>query len=175
MNVRPITAGEYERAGDVVVAAYTALPGDHMSGGYERELRDVERRSKEAVVLVAEVDGEIIGAVTYVNDPASPWGASEGMEPGEGLIRMLAVDPTFQGGGVGGALVDACVEQARREGKRAMVLHTTPWMTTAHRLYERRGFRRLPERDFTPVPEVPLRAYGLDLPPGSVAGSDAGA
>jgi ribosomal protein S18 acetylase RimI-like enzyme len=76
---------------------------------------------------------------------------------------MLAVDPEFQGGGAGSALVDACIEHARADGKHAIVLHTTPWMTTAHRLYERRGFRRLPERDFTPVPEVPLLAYRLDL------------
>ena len=163
VRVRPVADGEYERAGDVVVAAYSALPGEHMSGGYEAELRAVERRSKEAVVLVAEVDGEIVGAVTYVNDPSSPWGSSEGMRAGEGLIRMLAVDPSAQRSGAGGALVDACIERARADGKHSLVLHTTPWMTTAHRLYERRGFRRTPERDFQPVPEVPLLAYGLTL------------
>ena len=163
MKVRPIAEGEHARAGDVTVAAYAALPGEHMSGGYEEQLRAVQRRAVEAVVLVAEDDGVIVGAVTYVSDPASPWGASEGMQPGEGLIRMLAVDPTFQGGGAGGALVDACIEQARADGKHAIVLHTTPWMTTAHRLYERRGFQRTPERDFTPVPEVPLLAYRLEL------------
>ena len=165
VRVRPVADGEYERAGDVVVAAYSALPGEHMSGGYEAELRAVEQRSKEAVVLVAEVDGVIVGAVTYVGDSSSPWGASEGMRDGEGLIRMLAVDPEAQGSGAGGALVDACIEWARRDGKQALVLHTTPWMTTAHRLYERRGFTRAPERDFTPVPEVPLLAYGLVLEP----------
>jgi GNAT superfamily N-acetyltransferase len=165
VRVRPVVDGEFERAGDVVVAAYRALPGEHMSGGYEAELRAVEQRSKEAVVLVAEVEGEIIGAVTYVNDPSSPWGASEGMRAGEGLIRMLAVDPEAQGSGAGGALVDACIDLARRDGKHALVLHTTPWMTTAHRLYERRGFTRTPDRDFTPVPEVPLLAYGLALSP----------
>src|SRR3954447_11028283 len=165
MKVRPVADGEYERAGEVTAAAYKALPGEHMSGGYEEQLRAVERRSKEAVVLVAEVDGAIVGAVTYVNDPTSPWGASEGMQAGEGLIRMLAVDPAAQGSGAGGALVNACIERARADGKHAMVLHTTPWMTTAHRLYERRGFQRRPERDFTPVPVVPLLAYGLDLDP----------
>jgi GNAT superfamily N-acetyltransferase len=165
VRVRPVADGEYERTGDVVVAAYSALPGEHMNGGYEAELRAVEQRSKEAVVLVAEVGGEIIGAVTYVNDTSSPWGASEGMREGEGLIRMLAVDPKAQGAGAGGALIDACIDRALRDSKHAIVLHTTPWMTTAHRLYGRRGFTRIPERDFTPVPEVPLLAYGLALDP----------
>jgi hypothetical protein len=36
-------------------------------------------------------------------------------------------------------------------------------MTAAHRLYERSGFRRVPERDWTPTPEVPLLAFRLDL------------
>jgi GNAT superfamily N-acetyltransferase len=165
MKVRLIADGEYERASDVTVAAYSALPGEHMSGGYEHELRAVERRSKEAVVFVAEIDSEIVGAVAYVDDPSSPWGASEGMRPGEGLIRMLAVDPEAQGSGAGGALIDTCIERARADGKHSLVLHTTPWMTTAHRLYERRGFIRIPDRDWTPVPEVPLLAYGLDLTP----------
>ena len=38
-------------------------------------------------------------------------------------------------------------------------------MRTAHRLYERLGFRRVPELDWTPVPHVQLIAYRLDLDP----------
>jgi ribosomal protein S18 acetylase RimI-like enzyme len=44
-----------------------------------------------------------------------------------------------------------------------MVLSTSTAMTTAHRLYERLGFVRLPERDWSPVPGVHLLAYVLDL------------
>lgn len=36
-------------------------------------------------------------------------------------------------------------------------------MPTAHRLYERAGFLRLPERDWTPQPDITLIAYGLRL------------
>ena len=36
-------------------------------------------------------------------------------------------------------------------------------MRTAHRLYERAGFVRLPERDWSPVPGVNLLVYGLRL------------
>ena len=44
-----------------------------------------------------------------------------------------------------------------------MVLSTDPRMTAAHRLYERLGFTRLPERDWTPVRGVDLLVYALDL------------
>jgi hypothetical protein len=38
-------------------------------------------------------------------------------------------------------------------------------MHTAHRIYERMGFRREPGRDWTPAPGVLLIAYRLDLAP----------
>ena len=45
----------------------------------------------------------------------------------------------------------------------AMVLSTDPRMTAAHRLYERLGFTRLPERDWSPMPGVDLLVYARDL------------
>ena len=51
----------------------------------------------------------------------------------------------------------------RSAGKRLMVLSTDPRMRAAHRLYERLGFTRLPERDWSPVDEVDLLVYARDL------------
>jgi ribosomal protein S18 acetylase RimI-like enzyme len=158
--VREVRPPEYRRAGEIVVAAYAALPGEHLSGGYAAELADVARRAIEAEVLVA-LDPEVIGCVTFVPDSSSPW--AEALDPDEATIRMLGVDPATQGRGVGAALVEACVERARGRGRSGLFLHSTPWMTSAHRLYERAGFRRVPDRDWTPVPDVPLLAFLLDL------------
>jgi ribosomal protein S18 acetylase RimI-like enzyme len=158
--VREVRPDEYARAGEIVVAAYAALPGQHLSGGYAAELAEVGRRSAEAEVLVA-LEDDLVGCVTFVSDSSSPW--AEALGPDEAAIRMLGVDPAAQGRGVGAHLVDACIERARRLGRSALFLHSTPWMTSAHRLYERSGFRRVPDRDWIPVPEVPLLAYLLDL------------
>ena len=57
----------------------------------------------------------------------------------------------------------ACLERARAAGKRRMVLSTDVRMAAAHRLYERLGFTRLPERDWSPLPGVDLLVYALDL------------
>jgi GNAT superfamily N-acetyltransferase len=170
VQVREIAGGEHEQVADLTVAAYAAIPGDHMSGGYERELRDVQRRAAEALVLVAVIPAANdrlgpVGAVAYVADRDSPWAAGEGLQEDESLIRMLAVDPAHQGCGAGAALVEACIARARVDRKRALMLHTTPWMGTAHRLYERLGFVRRPDRDMLAAPDVPLIAYGLDLSP----------
>ena len=56
-----------------------------------------------------------------------------------------------------------CLERARAAGKTRMVLSTDVRMSAAHRLYERLGFTRLPERDWSPMPGVNLLAYARDL------------
>jgi ribosomal protein S18 acetylase RimI-like enzyme len=163
MQVRPVRPDEYEAAGRVVLAAYEAVPGEHMSGGYARQLVDVGRRAVEAEVLVA-VDQDLLGCITFVADDRSPW--AEELAGGEAAIRMLAVDPAAQRRGVGQALLDACLERARQLGRGAVFLHSTPWMVAAHALYLRAGFVRLPERDWVPVPDVMLWAFRLDLAEG---------
>jgi ribosomal protein S18 acetylase RimI-like enzyme len=160
VEVREVRPGEYQDAGVVVVAAYRALPGAHMSNGYAAELADVARRAAEAEVLVA-VEGRLLGCVTFVPDASSPW--AELLADNESAIRMLAVDPTAQGRGVGRALLDACLERARRLGRDALFLHSTPWMQAAHHLYERAGFVRVPDRDWLPAPDVPLLAFRCEL------------
>lgn len=159
MKVRIAEPHEYSRAGQLIVAAYRALPGAHLDAGYEAELADVERRAREAEVMVALVpdDGPVVGCVTLVPDASSPW--AELLGPQEAGVRMLAVDPSAQGQGVGRALVQACVTRAKQLGRAAVLLHTTPWMTAAQRLYASLGFERSQDRDWYPVPEVPLLAY----------------
>lgn len=149
------------------MAAYEALPGAHLSGGYAAELADVRRRSVEAEVLVVLDDrgspspSELVGCVTFVPDASSPW--ADLLEEGESGMRMLAVAPSAQGRGVGRALAEACMARARQLERKALLLHTTPWMTTAQRLYGLLGFERYPERDWSPLPEVPLLCYRLVL------------
>ncbi len=161
MEIREARPEEYEAVAEVTVAAYRDLPGAHLSGGYEGRLRDVAARAAAAVVLVAVEGGSVVGAVTYVPGPQSPW--AELLEEGEAGMRMLAVPPAWQRRGVGTALVRACVERARREGRHRLCLHTTPWMAPARRIYERLGFRRELGRDWVPVPGVPLLGFVCDL------------
>ncbi|HWL37357.1 MAG TPA: GNAT family N-acetyltransferase [Frankiaceae bacterium] len=158
LTVRPVRPGEFDRVGELTVAAYTR---DRDVGDYAEVLRDVPDRVKSAEVLVAvDDDGTVLGSVTNVPD-GGRYG--EIGRAGEGEFRMLAVDPAAQGRGVGTALVRACVDDARRRGRERVVLSSGTWMSPAHRIYERLGFVRLPERDWAPVPGVDLQAYGLDL------------
>ena len=71
--------------------------------------------------------------------------------PDEAEIRALAVAPGVQHGGVGTGLLLTALNWAELAGARRVVLSTLPAMRAAHRLYERNGFRRLPDRDWSPV------------------------
>ncbi len=161
IEVRVARPDEYARVGALTHAAYAALPVDHLWGGYDEEILDTAARAEHGDILVAVTvrtpraprakqgshvidDGVVVGAVTYVDDPASEW--SEWTEPGEAQFRLLAVDPSARGHGAGTALVQACVERATAAG-RAILIHTTPWMVDAHRIYERLGFVRRADRD----------------------------
>jgi ribosomal protein S18 acetylase RimI-like enzyme len=167
VEIRPVGATEYERVGDLTVAAYQALPVDHLWGGYDTEIRAVAERVESAEVLVALLheapfDGEVVGAVTYVSDPDSPW--IEWNELGEAQIRLLGVDPSAQGHGVGAALVNACIGRAREQA-RMLLLHTTNHMPAAQRLYSRLGFTRRPDRDVSDYEaehDMTFMAYTLD-------------
>ena len=159
-EIRPVAPTEVDQAGDVVLAAYRALPGTVLSDGYDTNLRNVRARTSGATVLVA-VDGDrVLGCVTLVVDPASPW--SESLVAGEVGIRMLGVDPAAAGRGVGTALVAECLARGRAAGARRAVLHTTRDMAVAHRIYQRAGFQRTPARDVV-LPEFHLMAYTLEL------------
>jgi GNAT superfamily N-acetyltransferase len=161
MEVRPVRPDEYRRAGELVVAAYRALPGGRLSSAYEHELRDVPRRAAEADVLVAAAGGGLVGCVTFVADAANPW--AEQLQEDEASIRMLGVHPVAQRQGAGRALLETAILRAQELGRGGLFLHSTPWMASAHRLYGQVGFVRSPERDWLPVPDVALLAFRLDL------------
>lgn len=157
MQVREVRPDEYDRVGDLTIAAYETLPVDHLWGGYDEEIRDVAGRVKGATVLVAVDGGQVLGAVTYVDDPTSPW--HEWAADDEAQIRLLAVDPVERGRGVAQLLIEECMQRAASSGRRRLVLHTTPHMPTAQRLYERLGFVRAPHRDVHEYEEMDFVAY----------------
>jgi thiosulfate/3-mercaptopyruvate sulfurtransferase len=159
VTVRPATPADHQRIGELTVDGYVV---DGLAPErYLPHLADVARRAQVAEILVAhDADDSIVGAVALVL--SGDFG--EVLESDdEAAFRMLVVDPAARGRGVGELLVRACLARARAAGKRRMVLSTDVRMAAAHRLYERLGFTRLPERDWSPLPGVDLLVYVRDL------------
>jgi ribosomal protein S18 acetylase RimI-like enzyme len=163
LTVRPAHVDELAAVGDLTVAAYTADGFLREDDPYVEHLRDAVTRAREAEVYVAVLfglPGDIAGTVTFCPQ-GSPW--CEIAQPGEGEFRMLAVAPEARGRGVAAALVSVCIERSRELSYGAVVLSSLPAQQPAHRIYERLGFRRTPELDWSPVEDVDLLAFRLDL------------
>lgn len=172
-DIRPITEPEYDTLGELTAQAY--LQGGLLDFGeqdpYLVQLRDVAHRATTAQVLVAVaspgLDGDpsgehLLGGVTYVPGPGPMANLAT---EGEAEIRTLAVAPEARGRGVGEALTRACLDRARAAGFRRVVLCSQTRMLAAHRVYERLGFARAPELDWSPTDKVDtfLIGYALDL------------
>jgi ribosomal protein S18 acetylase RimI-like enzyme len=164
--IRPVTPAEYDTVGEITAQAYLrdGLLDFGESDAYLEELRDVAKRAAAAEVLVAVAEEHVVGGVTFVPS-GGPMADIAG--PGEAEIRMLAVAREARRRGAGEALVRACVDRARATpGCVRVVLSSQPTMRSAHRVYERLGFVRTPERDWNPLPElddITLLTYELTL------------
>ncbi|MFB8773366.1 GNAT family N-acetyltransferase [Streptomyces broussonetiae] len=168
IRIRPIDPTEHTTLGEITANAYLhdGLLDFGESDAYLHELRDVTKRAASAEVLVATAGDRVLGGVTFV--PA-PGPMSDIARPGEAEMRMLAVAKEARGRGAGEALVRACVDRARAratDGCTGIVLSTQRTMHSAHRVYERLGFTRTPDRDWNPLPElddITLLTYKLTL------------
>lgn len=84
-------------------------------------------------VLIARVDGRIVGTLTLVLFPI-PTGL-------RAWIEDVVVDEAARGHGVGAALTLRAIGLARDEGARTVDLTSRPSREAANRLYERLGFQ----------------------------------
>ena len=109
-------------------------------------------------LLVAQVDDQIVGTVTYL--PPGPRNYDR-VPADWAVIRVLAVDPSWRGAGIARLLVEECLRRAAADGVPAVGLHTAAVMHAARSLYESVGFTL--RREFEHLDSI-FCVYGLDLP-----------
>ncbi|MGJ3647758.1 bifunctional helix-turn-helix transcriptional regulator/GNAT family N-acetyltransferase [Sphingomonas sp. GlSt437] len=93
-------------------------------------------RAGRAQCWIAEVDGEMAGSVLVTDE-------------GDGLcrLRLLYVEPSAHGKGIGTALVRECITFARSAGYQRMTLWTHSILEAARHIYAREGFHLISTLD----------------------------
>ncbi len=93
---------------------------------------------------IAERDGQMAGSVFLVKHSKTV-----------ARLRLLYVEPSARGLGIGQRLVDECILAARQLGYRRLELWTNSVLVAARGIYESRGFVKTAEERH--------RSFGKDL------------
>ncbi|MEJ2210766.1 MAG: GNAT family N-acetyltransferase, partial [Anaerolineae bacterium] len=105
-------------------------------GSSQRESIEGVCRDDKTEVLVAEVDGRVVGFLAYELHP----------EDRTAEVVLLAVDPAYQNQGIGTELNRVALEQIKEAGIELVRVETggDPSHAPARRSYEKAGYTGLP-------------------------------
>lgn len=154
-HIRAAQETEIATVSKLLTRVYTSVEGfpkESEQPEYYALLRDVSPlTAKPGVSLWVAVTGkqQIAGVVVYFADIrhyGSPGIATQADNAAG--FRLLAVDDAHRGKGLATILTRACIDEAKRNGRAQLILHTTGYMEVARTMYEKMGFARADELDF---------------------------
>lgn len=128
---------------------------------YKASIVEAIEKSSTIAKLVAELDGEVVGSVFVYASSETAYGNAE-LGIHSPIIRLLGVTGKARGRSVATELIRASAKLAREQGADTLYLHSSDMMGEAIRLYERLGFERAHDKEFT-TGQTLVKSYRLQL------------
>ena len=167
--VRDASVNEFPQIGDLMVNVYSQLegfPSIKEQPDYYKMLTNIGRLTenpKTRLLVAVSSNGKIGGAVVYFGDMKYYGsGGTATREKNAAGFRLLAVDPSSRGQGLGKILTHACIQMAKDEKQNQVIIHSTKAMRIAWKMYENMGFQRSEDLDFMQR-ELPVFGFRLLL------------
>jgi GNAT superfamily N-acetyltransferase len=168
-TIRNAHESEFLEIGQLMVNVYSNLegfPNETEQPNYYKMLANVgefiNKPTAELLVAVSP-EGKIAGAVVYFGDiQYYGSGGTATQEKNAGGFRLLVVDFSARGKGVGKLLTQTCIKKTRERKLSQVIIHTTKAMKTAWSMYEGLGFKRSEDLDFMQG-ELPVYGFRLTL------------
>lgn len=165
--IRPALAEEYQSLSKLLVQVYSQLkgfPSQQEYPGYYALLANVGKLAQKPsieILVAVSPEKELMGGVIFIGDIKDYSSGEVALSiQNASAMRLLAVAPNARGKGIGKALTQACIQQAKNLQQSQIILHSTLTMQVAWNMYQRMGFQRMPEIDF---PQNNLMVYGFYL------------
>ncbi len=168
--IRNAVPSEFEAIGKLLISVYSKLDGfpkEEEQPNYYKMLAnigDLTAHPETELLIATYPNNTILGAVVYFND--MHYYGSGGIatqEKNAAGFRLLGVDHTARGKGIGKLLTLECIAKATSKGRKQLIIHSTLAMQTAWKMYENLGFKRSEDLDFMQG-ELPVFGFRLSLP-----------
>lgn len=168
-QVRNAKLDEFDELGKLMVQVYSQLEGFPTATeqpNYYRMLANIgEFTNNPETELLAAVspDNKIVGGVVYFgNMKYYGSGGTATKEQNASGFRLLAVDTSTRGCGIGKLLTNECIKKAMDNKHSQVIIHSTKAMQIAWKMYENMGFKRSEDLDFMQG-ELPVFGFRLLL------------
>jgi GNAT superfamily N-acetyltransferase len=168
-TIRNAVPSEFEEIGKLMVQVYSQLEGfptELEQPNYYKMIANIgELTNKpETELLVAISSNEkIMGGIVYFSDMQYYGsGGTATKEQNASGFRLLAVDLSSRGQGIGEILIKECIRKAKDKKQNQMIIHSTMAMQIAWKMYVNMGFKRSEDLDFM-QDELPVFGFRLFL------------
>lgn len=167
--VREAATEEFQEIGALMVRVYAQLEGFFSveeNPAYYNKLANVGKLTthpKTKLLAAVSFSGQIVGGVVYIGDMKQYGSLGTATTEKEAAgFRLLAVDPAIRGKGIGKMLTNACIQLAKDENQKELIIHSTNAMKIAWVMYEMMGFVRSKDLDFS-KDDFPVFGFRLKL------------